>query len=163
VFYAGSSAAGASAVFDQAVSANPKVALFAPSALAEDAFAGALSPAAQRQLYVSSPGFKSGGGPAPEFVSAFRKTYGHAPATQAVFGYAAMQAVIHALQRAGASAGNRKTVVQDFFAIRNFGTAVGGISITKDGDATFTGGAPFVFSRVKMGRLVPEKAVQEQG
>jgi hypothetical protein len=71
--------------------------------------------------------------------------------------------VLHALQRAGSSAGNRKTVVHDFFSLRNFGTAVGAISITPDGDATFSGGAPFVFSRVKAGKLVPEKAVQEQG
>jgi hypothetical protein len=74
-----------------------------------------------------------------------------------------MQAVLHALQQAGSSAGNRKTVVKDFFAIRNFGTAVGGISISKAGDANFSGGVPFVFSRVKAGKLIPEKAVREQG
>jgi ABC-type branched-subunit amino acid transport system substrate-binding protein len=163
VFYAGSSASGAASVFDQAAAGNPKVALFAPSALYADAFAASLSPAAQRRLYVSSPGFKPGAEPAPAFVSAFRATYGHAPATQASFGFAAMQAVIHALQKAGASAGNRKTVIQDFFAIQNFGTAVGAISINKDGDVSVSGGAPFVFSRVKSGQLVPQKAVLEQG
>jgi ABC-type branched-subunit amino acid transport system substrate-binding protein len=163
VFYAGSSASGAASAFDRAVAGNPKVFLFAPSALAQNSFAASLPQAAQKRLYVSSPGFTASGGPAPEFVSAFRNTYGHAPATQAVFGFAAMQAVLHALQQAGSSAGNRKTVVKDFFAIRNFGTAVGGISISKAGDANFSGGVPFVFSRVKAGKLIPEKAVREQG
>lgn len=163
VLYAGSSAGRAAQAFDAAVSSSPKAALFAPSALDQDSFAASLSPAAQRRLYVSSPGFKPGAGPAPEFFSAFRNTYGHAPATQAIFGFAAMQAVIHALQQAGASASTRKTVVQRFFAIRNFGSAVGAISVTKDGDVSFSGGAPFVFSRVKAGKLVAERAVQEQG
>jgi ABC-type branched-subunit amino acid transport system substrate-binding protein len=158
VLYAGSSAAGATRVFDGAVAGNPKALLFAPSALEQNSFAASLSPAAQKRLYVSSPGFAAGAEPAPEFVSAFRKTYGHAPATQAVFGFAGMQALLHALQQAGSSAGNRKTVVKDFFAVRNFETAAGGVSIRANGDASFTGRAPFVFSRVEGGKLVPVKA-----
>ena len=161
VFYAGSSAAGAAKAFEEAVSSNPKVALFAPSALELDSFASSLSPAAQKRLYVSSPGFPPGAEPAPEFVSAFRATYHHAPAIQAVFGFAAMQAVIHALQKAGSSASNRKTVVQDFFDLSTFGTVAGAISINKNGDASFAGGPPFVFSRVKGGKLVPVKATHQ--
>jgi ABC-type branched-subunit amino acid transport system substrate-binding protein len=163
VFYAGSSASEAAGAFDRAVASNPKVALFAPSALARDSFAASLSPAAQKRLYVSSPGFTAATEPAPEFVSAFRNAYGHAPSAQAVFGFAAMQAVLHVLREAGNSASNRKTVVHDFFSIRNFGTAAGAVSITPDGDASFGGGAPFVFSRAKAGKLVPGKAVREQG
>jgi branched-chain amino acid transport system substrate-binding protein len=163
VLYAGGSASGAASVFGRAVAGNPKVDLFAPSALAENSFAASLSAAAQKRLYVSSPGFTAGNSPAPEFTSAFRNTYGHAPATQAAFGFAAMQAVLHALQQAGSSASTRKTVVHDFFSIRNFGTAVGAVSINPDGDVSFSGGAPFVFSRVKAGKLVTEKAVREQG
>jgi ABC-type branched-subunit amino acid transport system substrate-binding protein len=151
VFYAGSSTSGAAHIFDQAVSTNSKVKLFAPSALASDTFAASLSAAAQRNLYVSSPGITPAGGPA---------TYHHAPATQAVFGFAAMQAVLHALQRAGSSASNRKTVIQDFFAIRSFGTAAGAISIDNNGDVSFSGGPPFVFSRVKGGKLTPVTAAR---
>jgi branched-chain amino acid transport system substrate-binding protein len=160
VFYAGGSPRGAAGVFDGAVTSNPKVALFAPSALELDSFAGSLSTAAQKQLYVSSPGFTSSTEPAAasQFDSAFKAAYGHAPATQAVFGYAAMQAVIQALRRAGSSAGDRSTVVHDFFQITNFSTAAGAITIDKNGDVAFSGGAPLVFSRVKAGRLVPVKA-----
>lgn len=163
VFYAGSSAGGAVAVFNQAAATSPKIKLFAPSALAQSSFVAKLSPAAQRNLYVSAAGFKPHDEPAPEFVSAFRNAYGHDPAPEAVFGFAAMQAVMHALQQAGDSAGTRSTVVHDFFAIRSFGTAVGGISIDKNGDVTIAGGAPFLFSQVRGGKLIPQKAVREQG
>jgi ABC-type branched-subunit amino acid transport system substrate-binding protein len=165
VFYAGSSATGAAAVFNQAAGAGSKVKLFAPSALAQQSFVDKLSPAAQRSLYVSSPGFTAADLPAAgrQFVSAFRRAYGRAPATEAIFGYAAMAAVLHALQRAGSSAGTRSTVVRDFFDITNLSTAIGTISIDKRGDVSVGQGAPFVFSRAKAGKLVPFKPVQVQG
>jgi branched-chain amino acid transport system substrate-binding protein len=162
VFYAGSSASGAAAVFNQAVSGNAKVALFAPSALAQNSFATSLSSAAQRNLYVSSPGFTSSDLTAQgrQFVSAFTAAYGHAPATEAIFGYAAMAAVIHTLQHAGDSANSRSTVVHDFFGIRNLNSALGSFSIDKNGDTNLTS---FVILRVKGGKLVPEMEVQGQG
>jgi branched-chain amino acid transport system substrate-binding protein len=162
VFYAGNSATAAAAVFNRAVSSNPKVALFAPSALAENSFAGSLSSAAQRNLYVSSPGFTSSDltPRGRQFVSAFTTAYGHAPAPQAIFGYAAMAAVIHALQRAGDAANSRSTVVHDFFAIRNLDSVLGSFSIDKNGDTNVTA---VVISRVKHGKLVPQTEVQGQG
>lgn len=162
VLYAGSSAAGAASIFNQAAAGTPGVKLFASSALARDAFAASLSLAAQRDLYVSSPGFTSGDLTAQgkAFVAAFRAANGHAPATEAIFGYEAMAAVMAVLHEAGASAGNRSTVVHDFFAIRNRSSALGTYSINQNGDTSI---APFVFSRVKASKLVPYKAVQEQG
>jgi branched-chain amino acid transport system substrate-binding protein len=162
VLYAGGSVAGAAAILDQAVSGNQSVKLFAPSALALNSFAGALSPAAQRNVYVSSPGF----GPSDltsqgqQFVSAFRSAYGHAPGPQAIFGYEAMAAVMAVLHGAGSSAANRSTVVHDFFKIRNRVSALGTYSINKNGDTSI---GPFVINRVRSGQLVPYKAVQEQG
>jgi branched-chain amino acid transport system substrate-binding protein len=163
VFYAGSSAAGATQVFTGAASSNPKAALFAPSALDLNSFATSLPAAAEKNLYVSAPGFTPGDLPpaGQQFESAFKASYGHAPLGQAIFGYAAMSAVIHALQQAGSSATDRSTVVHDFLHITNLSTAVGTISINKNGDVEFAGGAPFAFSRVKAGRLVPVKAAHE--
>jgi hypothetical protein len=74
-----------------------------------------------------------------------------------------MGAMLAALHKAGGSANNRGTVVKDFFAIRDRSSALGTYSINKNGDISFSAGAPFVFSRVKAGKLVPFKAVQEQG
>jgi len=117
VFYAGSSTSGAAAAFNQAIGANPKMMLFAPSALALDSFVASLSPSVQHNLFVSSPGFTTASLPAQahQFVSSFRAAFGHDPAPQAIFGYAAMSALVHALQRAGGSANNRGTVVHAFF------------------------------------------------
>lgn len=162
VLYAGASPAQAAASFNQLVSGNPSVKLFAPSALAQNAFAAALSPAAQRLTYVSSPGFTSSDltPQGQQFVSAFKAAYGHAPAAQAIFGYEAMAAVMSVLHKAGSGAGNRNTVVKDFFGIRNRTSVLGTYSINQNGDTNI---GPFVISRIKGGGLVPYRAVQEQG
>jgi branched-chain amino acid transport system substrate-binding protein len=165
VVYAGSSTSGATATFNQAASTNSSVKLFAPSALADATFAAALSPAAQHDLYVSSPGFMTSDLPAgaQQFISSFTAAEHHAPAPEAIFGYQAMAAVLTALHKAGGSANNRGTVVKDFLGIRNQTSVIGTYSIKSDGDISFASGAPFVFSRVRGGTLVPFKAVQQQG
>ncbi len=162
VLYAGGSASDGIATFNQAAAGAPAVKLFAPSALALNSFAAALSPAAQRGTYISSPGFTSSDLPAlgKQFVSAFRAAYGHAPAPQAIFGYEAMAAVMAVLHQLGSAAGSRSNMVHGFFAIRNRVSALGTYSINQNGDTSI---APFVISRVKAGTLVPFKAVQEQG
>jgi ABC-type branched-subunit amino acid transport system substrate-binding protein len=166
VFYAGTSTAAATELFNSAASSDPSIKLFAPSALDDNAFAATLSSGAQRDAYVSSPGFTTGSLPAAghQFVAAFRAAYGHAPATQAIFGYQAMASVLAALRKAGGSANNHSTVMKDFLALSNENpgwpdSAVGSYSLDKSGDITYAGGAPFVFSHVKNGVLVPFKAV----
>lgn len=163
VLYAGNSPSKAAGVLDQA--AGPSVKLFAPSALAQEAFAGALSPTAQRQTYVSSPGFTPTDLPplGSQFQSAFKAAYGHAPAPEAVFGYETVEALLAVLREAGNSASNRGTVAHDFLAIRNRSSAIGTYSINKNGDVSFAGGAPFVISRIAGGKLVPLKALVQQG
>jgi len=163
VMYAGGATADAVATFNQAAAGNPAAKLFAPSALAENSFAAALSPAARRAAYISSPGFGPGNPVPPQgqqFLSAFKAAYRHAPAPQAIFGYEAMSAVMSVLHSAGSSVDNRNTVVKDFFAIRNRPSVLGTYSINQNGDTSI---APFLISRVKGGVLVPYKAVQEQG
>jgi branched-chain amino acid transport system substrate-binding protein len=159
VLFAGNSVGDAAQLFNQAATSNPAVKLFATSALATNSLVAKLSPAARRELYVSSPGFTSAQLPS-NFVSAFKGAYGHAPATQAIFGYEAMAAVLATLQKAGSSANNRGTVVKDFFAIRNRNSPLGTYSIDKNGDISFANGAPFVLERVKGGKL---EAVQKLG
>src|SRR6185312_10237813 len=59
VFYGGNTAEPATRALDQA-SASGGAKLFAPSALYDDGFAAGLSAAAQKNLYVSAPGFTAG-------------------------------------------------------------------------------------------------------
>ena len=105
VLFAGSSLTKAASVFDNAVAANPNVKLFAPSALDDDAFVASLTPAARRNLYVSTPGLEPRqlAAAAPAFASDFRTTYGHEPAPEAIFGYEAMSALLAVLHGAGSA------------------------------------------------------------
>jgi ABC-type branched-subunit amino acid transport system substrate-binding protein len=151
VFYGGNSIVRATRALDRAAAAGT-VKLFAPSALYDDAFVAGLSAVAQKNLYVSSPGFTPGTlSPAGrQFVTAFRSAYGHVPGPQAIFGYEAMSAVLAVLKQAGVDAGSRAAVVSDFRGLHNRQSVLGTYSITS-GDTTL---APFVFGRPRGGRLV---------
>ncbi len=156
-FYGGSSAAGAARFFRSATSSNPSLKLFAPSALNDPKIAGQLAGAGH--VYLSAPGFlKSDLTPSgSQFVSQFTTTYGHAPVPQAIFGYEAVSAVLAVLREAGAQANNRSTVVHDFLSIKNRQSVLGTYSMSSSGDTNI---APFVFSRVQGGKLVPFAQVQ---
>jgi branched-chain amino acid transport system substrate-binding protein len=156
-FYGGSTPAAAARFFQRAAAANPQVKLFAPSALADPTIAGQLTGAGR--LYLSAPGFlKSNLTPAgSQFVSQFATTYGRPPLAQAIFGYEAMSAVLAVLHKAGTAANNRSTVVSDFLSLKNRESVLGTYSMNSSGDTSI---APFVFSRVQQGKLVPFAQVQ---
>lgn len=162
VFYGSASPAVAARFFNGVAGSNPSAKLFGPSALAAPRFISALSSASVRNLYISVPGFRladlNQAGSA--FELKFTATYGHTPAPQAIFGYEAMSAVLAVLKEAGASANNRTTVVHDFFAISKRQSVLGTYSINSNGDTSI---APFVFSRLQHGQLVPFKSVPAQG
>jgi branched-chain amino acid transport system substrate-binding protein len=158
VFYGSASPASAERFFEGAVASNATVKLFGPSGLDDATFAAGLSPAV-RNVYVSAPGFLTQD-LTPEgsrFVSDFTAAYGHAPVQQAIFGYEAMSAVLAVLREAGAQANNRSTVVHDFLSIKNRQSVLGTYSMDSNGDTSI---APFVFSRLERGRLVPFASVQ---
>ena len=155
VFYGGNTAAAAIKAMDRAAAAG-SAKLFAPSALYDNSFVAGLSAAAQKSLYVSSPGFTLATlSPAGrQFATAFRSAYGHAPVPEAIFGYEAMSAVLAVLKEAGAGAGSRATVVSDFRSLHNRQSVLGTYSIS-GGDTNL---APFVFGRPRGGKLVPGAA-----
>ena len=151
VFYGANNTARATRALDQAAAAGTAK-LFAPSALYDDAFVARLSAAAQKNLYVSSPGFTPATlSPAgQQFVTAFHGAYGRVPVPQAIFGYEAMSAVLAVLKQAGVDAASRAVVVSDFRALHNRQSVLGTYSISS-GDTSL---APFVFGRPRGGRLV---------
>lgn len=153
VFYGSDSPTAATAALGRAAAASPSAKLFVPSGLYTDSFASGLSAAAQRNLYVSSPGFSSSAlTPAgKQFESAFKTAYGHAPVPEAIFGYEAMAAVLAVLKQAGAQAGNRATVVSDFRSLKDRQSVLGTYSI-QGGDPTLDS---FIFARVRNGALAP--------
>ena len=161
VFYGSNSPTVAAGFFNRVAASNTSAKLFGPSALDAPSFVSALSPAT-RNLYVSVPGFLKANlnAKGAAFVSQFISRYGHTPATQAIFGYEAMAAVLSVLQEAGASINSRSTVVHDFFAIRDRQSVLGTYSIDSTGDTSI---APFVFNRLRSGQLVPFTFVSAMG
>ena len=151
VFYGANNTTRATRALDQAAAAG-SAKLFAPSALYDDAFVAGLSAAAQRNLYVSSPGFTAATlTPAGrQFITAFRTAYHHAPVPQAIFGYEAMSSVLAVLKQAGTGAGSRATVVADYRTLHDRQSVLGTYSISS-GDTTL---APFIFGRPRGGVLV---------
>jgi branched-chain amino acid transport system substrate-binding protein len=160
-FFGASSDAVGARMFNSAASSSPTLKLFGSSALDDAAFASQLSSA--RNVFVSSPGFLTKDLSATaqsQFLKPFEDAYHRTPAPQAIFGYEAMAAVISVLHQAGTAANNRDTVVKGFLAIRNRDSVLGTYSINANGDTSI---APFVFSHLVGGKLVPFKALQVQG
>ena len=154
VFYGSNSTTAATTAVDKYAAASPSAKLFVPSALYDDSFAAGLSAGAQKNLFVSSPGFAPSALPAAgqQFVTSFRSTYGHQPVPEAIFGYEAMSALLAVLKEAGKEAGNRATVVSDFRTLKDpADSVVGPFSIT-GGDTSL---ASFIFASPKAGKLVP--------
>ncbi len=163
VLAASASDSAAAKVFNAAASSSTTVKLFGPSALDDQAFVALISPAAQRSLYVSTPGFLANQlTPAGQsFVSSFTTTYQHPPAPEAIFGYEAMTAVLAALRQAGTSANNRSIVLHDLLARNESASALGTYRLQGSGDTTLTG--PFLFSHVRAGQLKPFTSIQSVG
>jgi branched-chain amino acid transport system substrate-binding protein len=154
LFYGGVAGAAAVQLFNGAATAAPQAKLFGPGGLYTSSFASQLSPAAQRATYLSEPGLTTAELPPAghAFATAFKAAYGHAPQTQeAIFAYAAMQAVLRAIGQAGPNANNRSADLNGFIGAKNVSSALGTFSINKNGDTSL---APYIFSRVKGGKLV---------
>ncbi|MDQ6779178.1 MAG: hypothetical protein M3071_23810 [Actinomycetota bacterium] len=158
LFYGGVDGPAAVQAFNGAVSSAPKLKLFGPGGLDTSSFASQLSPAAQSATYLSEPGLTTAELPpaGAAFLTAFKAAYHHVPSTQAIFGYAAMQVVLSTLRRAGINANNRAANLNSFLGAKSISTAIGTLSISKSGDISV---APYLFSRVKGGKLVAYKGL----
>lgn len=152
MFYAGAPAAAVAAL-RSAAQQHSGMKLFGSSSLADAPIASSLS-GQGGSLYVSVPAPGAGALPDASFVNAFRAAAGHAPSPEALFGYAAMSAVLQTLAQAGSAANNRNTVVHDFHRLRSRISVIGTYSIDADGASTLRS---FSFERVSHGALVPVK------
>ncbi len=161
VFYGAADPAAAVRLFNTIAQSSSGVKLFGPSALDSDKFAAGLSPST-RNVYISTPGFLRSDLTASgqKFLTDFIATYSRTPSPEAIFGYEAMAAVLDMVKEAGASANDRSLIVHDFFAIKNRDSVLGTYSINANGDTSL---APFVFSRLRAGKLTPFTFVQVQG
>ena len=163
VFIGASDGTAAARLFNAVAAAEPKLKLFGPTGLDSDTFSAQTSSAAQRNAYISSPGFL----PADltqagrKFVADFRAAEGREPDQSAIFGYEAMAVVLDVLRRVGSTTpsleANRGDVVKEFFNTKSRPSVLGTYSVNQNGDISI---APYVFSHFKLSKLVPFVAVQ---
>jgi branched-chain amino acid transport system substrate-binding protein len=152
IFYASESPAAGAQFLDHAAQVDPSARLFGPAAFDAPVFVHSLSPAAARAVRITTPGFtQPPAGARASFTLPFVRAYGHQPAPEAIYGYAAVEALFGVLRQAGSAANNRATIVRDYLKLKDPSSVLGDLSIMPDGDTT---PASFVINRVKGGRLV---------
>lgn len=156
IFYGAQSPAAAARFFNAAATTIPSALLFGSSSLDTPAFYSALTPAV-KHLYISTPGVAPNALSAAgrSFMTSFARAYGHQPASQAIFGYAAMSAVLHVLAQAGRAADDRRTVTRDFMHLNLSSSVLGPFKIDSAGNTSLDS---FVFNRLSAGALVPLRA-----
>ncbi len=160
IFYGAQTPATAAHYFNRVAAQAPGAKLFGPSSLNFGPFATLLSSAAAPRVYVSIPGYlpKDLTPAGRAFVAAFRSHYHHSPNVEAIFGYAAMSALLHVLAHEGAAANDRTADVKEFLAQRKASSLLGTYSINSAGNSNLNA---FVFAHVRGGRLVPFAAAPQ--
>ena len=149
-------------VFTDVHAANPTAKLFGPDGVAESPFTSKLSPAVQKQTYITNPTLDPKLYPpaAQDFFKKFKQKYGNTPQPYAIYGYEAMKVALLAIQNAGDKGNDRQAVIDAFFKIKDRDSVLGKYSIDKNGDTTL---ADYGADRVKGGKLVFDKVLKAQG
>lgn len=160
--FAGTTETGAARIFNAVASAEPRMLLFGPGAVADDVFVAQLSAAARPRMRVTSPTLPLRLLPpaARTFAGRFRATFGRRPAPQALHAYEAASAILHAI-RAAAPRGNDREAVRDaFFAIRDRDSVLGRYSIDRFGDTTLS---TYGANRIRGSQLVFDTVLEVAG
>ncbi len=150
--------AGAQALWRELHEALPQAKLFAPSTLATPAFLGGLGPAASA-TYVTSPILEPGQYPpaARRVFAEYQGLFNRAPSAYVLYGYDAMNDILLAIKKAGASAANRPTLLHAFFSLGRIAGTIGDYTINANGDTSL---ARFDGYRVSpAGQLVLARAI----
>jgi len=144
---------GAAELWRELARAAPALQLYAPASLADPSFLAELGPAAA-VAHVSEPLPRRGDGAERRFERAFALRYGHAPASQARYGYEAMRSVLAAIHRAELRAPEglvtRGEVVREYFRTDAGESVLGPYAIERTGDTSLRDWTAF---RVLDGRL----------
>jgi branched-chain amino acid transport system substrate-binding protein len=152
VFFSGAPTAGVVALWQQLHTADPRLRLLGPSALAEPSFAKQIG-AAAATTYITTPLLPLSLYPPPaqRVLGEYRLRFHRPAGPYALYGYEAMSAVLLAIRRAGRHGDDRETVIHKFFAIRNRNSVLGHYSVLPNGETTFS---RYAVDRVRGGRLV---------
>ncbi|MGH2832460.1 MAG: ABC transporter substrate-binding protein [Solirubrobacteraceae bacterium] len=158
VFFSGAPSPGVIALFQELYGANKHLRLFGSSALVNESFTTAVAAAAHKML-LGTPILPVRMYPtsAQRILTQYRHQFGNTPHAYALYGYEVMSDALAAIAAAGAHGNDRKTVVKEFFAIRNRDSVLGNYSIQPSGQSTLD---RYGFDRVRKGKPVFYRALQ---
>ena len=157
--FAGTTDTGAAAIVRAVAAAAPRMRLFGPAAVADQAFADALPAAVQRRMHVTTSALPPRLLPAAarSFRDRYRTTFGRSPAPEALQAYEAASAVLYAIGAAGEKGNDRRAVTEAFFSIRDRESVLGRYSIDGFGDTTLS---RYAGNRMSDSRFVLDKLLE---
>ena len=157
VFFAGGAEAGTVALWQQLHRADPGLWLLGSSAIDNESFTARIGSAAAR-TFLTTPMLIPGLYPssAERMLSDYRRHFGGEGGPDALYGYETMRVVLDAIRAAGSRGGDRQTVIDRFFAVRNRDSVLGRYSVKADGETTLS---RYGVDRVVNGRPVFYRAV----
>jgi branched-chain amino acid transport system substrate-binding protein len=139
VFLAGGAGPGTVELWKRLHSADPRLLLLGPSALATPEFTNAIGSAAG-VTYITTPLLAASVYPpaAQRVLAAYRRQF-HTEAGPAVlYGYEAMSAILAAIKRAGEHGNDRPDVIRAFMSTRNRDSVLGRYSVQPSGETTLS-------------------------
>jgi branched-chain amino acid transport system substrate-binding protein len=159
--YSGEWHAKTVALFRAVAAAAPKIKLFGPGAVADDAFGAQLGEAAPR-TFVTAPWLSLKDYPpdAKQLARRYEERYRSPMPIQVLYGYEAMSGVLAAIQRAGKDGNDRGKVIDEMFDTRERGSVLGTYTIDEDGDTSVKSYGSY---RVRDGRLVFLRVLDPRG
>jgi branched-chain amino acid transport system substrate-binding protein len=157
VFFAGGAGAGTVALWQELHRANPRLLLLGSSAIANESFTAQIG-AAAASTFITTPTLIPGQYPpaAERTLSDYRRHFGGEAGPEALYGYETMRVVLDAIRGAGSRGGDRQTVIDRFFAVRNRDSVLGRYSMEADGETTLS---RYGVDRVVNGRPVFYRAL----
>lgn len=160
-FFSGSEVEQGVALWRALGRAGDSLKLFGPDRLAVPAFASRAGRAAGR-TFLTSPVLPMSKYPAKarEVLAKYRARPGYGrPDPRALYGYAAMEAVLHAIRDAGDAKTRPAAVVDSFFRLEQKDSVLGELSIGDDGTASLRdyGAYRIVGGKLRFDRVVTSK------
>jgi branched-chain amino acid transport system substrate-binding protein len=157
VFYSGAGSEGAAELWRALHSADPHLAMFAPSSTDIEPFTSQLG-SAEASTHLTTPVLPAAlYSPAGRRVlGSYRRVFGSEGNGYALYGYEAMSLVLDAIRRAGTRGNDRRVVIERLLSTRNRLSVLGRYSIEPDGDTTLS---RFAVERVSGGHSVFVRAI----
>jgi len=140
VFFAGGTSPETVALWQQLHAADPRLWLLGSNTMVNATFTSEIGPAAGARTLITTPVLPVSYYPPSSrpVLAAYRRQFGESPEAYALYGYAAMNAALDAIRRAGAHGNDRQAVIDALFAAGTRNTVIGRYAIEPDGETTLS-------------------------